>query len=116
MKDNWWKWLIAAGFIGVFVTYCNEKNTETKLRDKERSVKYRNRDDADSRRMHEWTFIAKEKQITPTETVKLVVIPGEYGEDSDVKCLIYTNQDFKQSTFICPGASQDDVINPNKRE
>lgn len=58
-------------------------------------------------RFERWAFIAKEKQIAPGETVRLVIIPGEHGfELDDTKCLIYTHLEFRQSNMICPDADK----------
>lgn len=56
---------------------------------------------AEKVRIAQWAYIAKEKQVTPTETLKLVVIPTEFGELLNTKCLIYTNSEYKQSNMVC---------------
>ena len=54
-------------------------------------------------RFEQWAYVAKEKQIAPGETVKLLIIPDPEGIDFlDTKCLIYTHQDYRQSNMICP--------------
>lgn len=56
-------------------------------------------------RFEQWAYIAKEKQIAPGETVRLLIIPDPNGIDFfDTKCLIYANQDYRQSSMICPNA------------
>jgi len=56
-------------------------------------------------RFEQWAYIAKEKQIAPGETVKLLIIPDPTGIDFlDTKCLVYTHQDYRQSNMICPNA------------
>ena len=65
-----------------------------------------------SRRFKEWAYIAKEKQIAPGETVKLVIIPDSTGYKLlDTKCLVYTNQEFKTSSMICPEVNNIDADN-----
>jgi hypothetical protein len=112
---KWLKWIAAAMLVGGFITYCNDKNAEVKKRDKVQAAKCRDEESADIKRMHEWAYISKEKQITPEESLKLIILPGEFGDISDMKCLVYTNRELRQSTFTCPGASQDDVVDPNQR-
>lgn len=64
-------------------------------------------DDSDLRRFQEWAYIAKDKEISPGEHLKLVVVPSPWGENFDTKCLVYTNHDFRQSSIICPDADRD---------
>lgn len=65
---------------------------------------------ADANRLNSWAYIAKEKQISADETVRLLVIPNSLNIDIlDTKCLIYTNQAFKTSQIICPEARQTDI-------
>lgn len=63
-------------------------------------------------RVKEWAYVARSKNITPTEEVSLLVIPSEFGEPLDVKCLIYKNREFNQATMICPGAAREDISLP----
>ena len=61
-------------------------------------------------RFNQWAYIAKEKQIAPSETIKLVIIPDPLGlEILDTKCLIYTNSEYKQSNMVCPNATQESI-------
>lgn len=60
-----------------------------------------------SQRFQQWAYIAKEKEVAPGETVKLVIVPNPYGESLDTKCLIYTHHEFKTSSMICPDAVRD---------
>ncbi|MFZ3018595.1 MAG: hypothetical protein WA056_09095 [Gallionella sp.] len=61
-------------------------------------------------RFEQWAYVAKEKQIGPGETIKLVIIPDPQGIDFfDTKCLIYTNAEFKQSSMICPDADKESL-------
>lgn len=63
-----------------------------------------------SQRFTEWARVAKEKEISPGETIKLVVIPHPTGvEFMDTKCLIYTHREYKTSSMICPDAKQSDI-------
>ena len=61
-----------------------------------------------AQRFKNWAYVAKEKDIAPGETLKLVVIPDATGI-SDTKCFVYTNRDLKTSSMICPDAKQDDI-------
>jgi len=61
-------------------------------------------------RFNQWAYVAKEKQIAPGETLKLVIIPDPLGfEILDTKCLIYTNSEYKHSSMICPNATQESI-------
>jgi hypothetical protein len=61
-------------------------------------------------RFNQWAYIAKEKQIAPGETLKLVIIPDALGfEILDTKCLLYSNSEYKQISMICPGATQESI-------
>lgn len=58
-------------------------------------------------RLKEWAYVAREKEVAPGETIKLMVIPSAYGvEFLDIKCLIYTHREFKTSSMICPDADR----------
>lgn len=61
-----------------------------------------------SQRFKDWAYVAKEKEIAPGETIKLVVIPDSMGIIS-TKCFVYTHREFKTSSMICPDAKQDDI-------
>lgn len=64
----------------------------------------------DSQRFKNWAYIAKEKQITSGETIRLVVIPSPLGHDLfDTKCIIYTNHELRTSSMVCPDARQPDL-------
>lgn len=65
-------------------------------------------------RVKDWAYVARSKQITPTEELSLVVVPSEFGEPLDVKCFIYKNREFNQATMVCPGISQDDIRVPEQ--
>lgn len=63
-----------------------------------------------SQRFIEWARIVKEKEVAPSEIIKLVVIPHPTGiEFLDTKCLIYTHRELKTSNMICPDAKQSDI-------
>jgi hypothetical protein len=60
-----------------------------------------------AQRFKDWAYVAKEKEVAPGETVKLVIIPSAYGVDFlDIKCLVYTHREFKTSSMICPDADR----------
>lgn len=64
----------------------------------------------DSQRFREWAYVAKEKQIAPGEMVRMVIIPSPLGHDLfDTKCLIYTHQEFRTSSMICPDADKNAI-------
>jgi hypothetical protein len=63
--------------------------------------------DTDINRFQEWAYVAKDKEIKPGERLKLVIVPSPWGEYFDTKCLIYTNNELKQSSMICPDANKD---------
>ncbi len=81
--------------VALLVVGCNQAEKEAaKQRGTERMA-------AEKARISQWAHITKEKQITPTETVKLVIIPSALGDVFDTKCLIYTNSEYKQSNMVC---------------
>jgi hypothetical protein len=76
----------------------------------EKEQKYAEREAAAKLRFERWAYVAKEKQIAPGETIKLVIIPDPQGFDLlDTKCLIYTNAAYKQSSMICPDADKESL-------
>lgn len=62
---------------------------------------------ADQARLAQWAYIAKEKHVTATETVKLLIIPSKLGKYFDTTCYIYSNSEYKQSNMVC--GKPDDV-------
>lgn len=60
-----------------------------------------------SQRFQQWAYIAKEKEVAPGETVKLVIIPHPVSDMLDTKCLIYTHRELKTSSMICPDATKE---------
>ena len=63
----------------------------------------------EAKRFNDWAYVAKDKEIGPGERIKLVIVPHPWGDFFDTKCLIYTNDEFKQSSMICPDASRDNI-------
>jgi len=61
-----------------------------------------------TQRFKDWAYVAKEKEVAPGETIKLVVIPDSAGIFS-TKCFVYTHRDFKTSSMICPDAKQSEI-------
>lgn len=62
----------------------------------------------ESRRFKDWAYVAKEKEIRPGETVKLVIVPHPWGgEFLDTKCFVYANHEYKQASMVCPDANKD---------
>jgi hypothetical protein len=71
---------------------------------------YKKRKAESTQRYVDWAYVAKEKEFSPGETVKLLVIPSQFGiAILDTKCLIYTHREFKTSSMICPDAKQSDL-------
>lgn len=63
----------------------------------------------EDKRFNEWAYIAKDKEIKPGEHLKLIIVPSSWGEYFDTKCLIYTNDDLKQSSMICPDSTRESI-------
>lgn len=74
---------------------------------KERRQSQRSAADIDTKRFQEWAYVAKDKEIKPGEHLKLVIVPSPWGEYFDTKCLIYTHDEFKQTSMICPDADKE---------
>ncbi len=54
-------------------------------------------------------YIAKEKQLSPTETLRLVIVPSRVDDFLDARCLIYTNAEYKVAQMQCPNISTTDL-------
>lgn len=114
VKENWWKWLIAAIAIGILITLCNDKNIERKNRNQTQHANRQAEDTDAKQRFEKWAYIAKEKQISTSETVRLLIIPEPMGMDLfDTKCLIYSNAEYKTAQMICPDADKDMIKEKN---
>jgi len=57
-------------------------------------------------RVNRGPHILQVKEISETEIVRVLVIPHPLGEIFDTTCVIYTHQDFKTATIICPDADR----------
>jgi hypothetical protein len=58
---------------------------------------------ANKARAAEWAVIAKTKDISPSETIKLIRIPDDSGHKLfDSYCFVYTNSALKTSNITCP--------------
>lgn len=80
---------------------CGKEQPDTKRSERREAAK---------ERFEKWAYIAKVKQITPSETITLVVIPDPMGLDMlETKCLIYSNAEYKQSNMICPDADKESI-------
>lgn len=85
----------------IFLFGCNQAEKEAaKQHDIERMA-------AEDARIAQWAYIAKEKQITSVENIKLVIIPSNMKVDFfDTKCFIYTNSEYKTAQMLCPDADK----------
>lgn len=81
---------------------CGEKTTA-------KSDRYLERKAADRERHEKGAYIAKEKQLSPTESLRLVIVPDKYGDLFDAKCLIYINTEYKVAQMQCPDISTSDL-------
>lgn len=72
-----------------------------------RDRKAQQQHDKEDKRFNEWAYVAKDKEIKPGERIKLVIVPSPLGEYFDTKCLIYTHDEFKQTSMICPDADKE---------
>ncbi len=54
-------------------------------------------------------YIAARTQISPSEEVRILVVPSSLGELFDVKCVIYRDSESHQALMSCPNASAQDL-------
>ena len=59
-------------------------------------------------RVNNWAYVARTKELSPTEELSLVIVPSQATPTADTRCLIYRNREFHTVTFTCPGAHRDD--------
>ena len=78
------------------------------IQPKKEQQRFAERKAKSSQRFKDWAYVAKEKDIAPGETIKLVVIPDSTGIIS-TKCFVYTHREFKTSSMICPDAKQSEI-------
>jgi len=81
--------------VGAYLYFFNEDKRTQNVAARESYVQK-----ADQR-MSQGAYVESEKNISPSETVRVLVVPGR-SSALDTKCLIYTHQDFKQSNMACP--------------
>lgn len=85
---------LLASLVLISLFGCGDKKTEHK--DVEARVA------ANKARAAEWSFIAKTKNISPSESIKLIRIPDDSGIDLlDTQCIVYTNSELKTSNIAC---------------
>lgn len=63
----------------------------------------------DAARVKTWAYVAREKALSPSEDLRMVVVPSELGRHFDVRCLIYRNRETGATAFTCPDARQDQL-------
>ncbi len=98
------KWLYAVLFIAIMAWIVYPKFAEPQRKADQRHTAAL---EENAKRFKDWAYVAREKEISPGETIKLVIVPHPWGgEFMDTKCLIYTNQEFKQASMICPDADR----------
>ena len=84
----------------------------TEHQDAVKEAKKVDRQRAAAARYSAWATIEKEKEISPTETVKQILIPDREGPVLDVRCVIYINKEYKSVSMVCPNAAQEDLSAP----
>jgi len=89
-------WIIAAIATLVVLVFAVQWIGE---RNREKSLAKREMEQSDIARMAKWAYIAREKEIAPGETIKLLVIPTSISEHFNTKCLIYSNHNSSQ--MVC---------------
>jgi hypothetical protein len=106
-SEAFWRivgWIFAVGVAGAWIY-----NSWVIQPEKQRQ-RYAERRADTEQRFKDWAYVAKEKEIAPGETIKLVIVPSAYGvEFLDIKCLIYTHREFKTSSMICPDADRNQL-------
>lgn len=55
-------------------------------------------------RVKDGPYVSRSKEISETETVRVVVVPHPLGEVFDTVCVIYTHREFKAAMIQCPNA------------
>lgn len=96
------KYIILCAIVALFGCGDNKANQEQKRTERKAAAQHR---------FAQWAYVAKEKEVAPGETIKLVVIPGQLDISLlDTKCVIYTNREFKTSSMICPDANRNDLV------
>lgn len=110
----------AGKWIGIIIITCLamlwawhewiNKPTKRQARESVERVQRATENQHAKQRFNNWAYIAKEKEISPGETIKLVIIPSTYADDfSDTKCFIYTHKEYRTSSMLCPDAKQDNI-------
>lgn len=68
------------------------------------------RDTAAAKIKADGMHIVSTKEVAPGQVIQLTVMPHSSGMDFlDLKCLIYTHTEYRQSTIVCPSANQTDI-------
>lgn len=71
---------------------------------------YLERKAAAKERFENGPYIANMKEISPTETLQIVIIPGKIGGSlTDSKCFIYKNTQYKTAQMQCPDTASSDI-------
>lgn len=99
--------MLVAALLTALLILLSGCNDDKKI---EETQRHKHDQETAKARFEQWAYVAKQKNISSTETVRLLIIPDPEGlEFMDTKCLIYTHQEFKQSTMICPDADKDAI-------
>lgn len=103
-SDSLWRavgWVTAAGLAAVWAY------SEWIVQPERRQQRSAEQKAVSSQRFNEWARVAKEREIAPGETIRLVVVPHPSGDMLDTKCFIYTHREFRTSSMICPDATRE---------
>lgn len=88
-------------FLGVLIALVGcGKGSNTQADDR-----YLKQKAADKERYEKGAYVAKEKQLSPTESLRLVIVPARIDDMFDAKCLIYINTEYKVAQMQCPDLS-----------
>lgn len=82
--------------MGLLVVMAACSGSSTSTIDKEASAKL-------VERAKRGPYIERGKDISDSETVRVLVVPHPLGAFLDTRCYIYTNRDFRTSSMQCPG-------------
>lgn len=82
--------------ISVLVVSCGKQDST------QNENRYMERKKAIQERFDKGAYVVKEKQLSPTESLRLVIVPARVDDMFDAKCLIYINTEYKVAQMQCP--------------
>jgi hypothetical protein len=63
----------------------------------------------------QWAYVERTQDLSPTESLSLVIVAHPRWTALDTRCLIYRDKQLGTVTFTCPGSAVTDAVEERER-